>query len=134
MTNEEILQSLNEKIAASTESLMYLNQCKSHFKTFTNMKKTDEQLIKTISEILFMTDQQLIERIAEILFKHEEIDAWCIYDALEDLFKKERSDLKTKYDNMLRDNELRERQAKIDELKEEIRKLEEGMQLIREKY
>ena len=81
-----------------------------------------------------MTDPQLIERIAEILFKHEEIDAWCIYDALEDLFKKERLELKTKYDKMLRDKELQERQEKIDKLKEEIKKLEEGMQLIEEKY
>jgi hypothetical protein len=119
MTNEEILQSLNEKITASTEALMYLNQCKSHFKTFTNMK---------------MTDQQLIERIAEILFKREEIEAWYCYDILEDLFKKERPDLKTKYDNMLRDNELRERQAKIDDLKQQILQLDKEMQLIKETY
>jgi hypothetical protein len=81
-----------------------------------------------------MTDEQLIERVAEILFKHEEIDAWCIYDALEDLFEKERLELKNKYERMIKDNELRKRQEKIDELKEEIKKLEEGMQIIREKY
>lgn len=119
MTNEEILQSLNEKIAKTSESLMYLNQCKLHFKTFTNMK---------------MTDEQLIERIAEILFKHEEIDAWDVYDSLECVFVDNRPNLKTKYDNMLRDNELKERQAKIDDLKQQILQLDKEMQLIREKY
>jgi hypothetical protein len=81
-----------------------------------------------------MTDEQLIERIAEILFKDRKLNVWQVCDTLEDLFKKERLNLKVKYENMIRDNELRKRQEKIDELKEEIEKLEKGMQLIKEKY
>jgi len=119
MTNEEILQSLNEKITASTEALLYLNQCKSHFKTFTNMK---------------MTDQQLIEQIAEILFKDRELNVWLTCDTLEGLFARERPDLKTKYDTMIQDNELKERQAKIDDLKQQIQQLEEEMQFIKKNF
>jgi len=119
MTNEEILQSLNEKITASTEALLYLNQCKSHFKTFTNMK---------------MTDQQLIEQIAEILFKDRELDVWLTCDTLEGLFARERPDLKNKYQNMLRDNELQQKVEQVNELKQQIQQLEKEMQTIRESY
>lgn len=81
-----------------------------------------------------MTDEQLIEKIAELLFNHEEIDAWSIYDSLEDLFKKERLQMKIKYDEVFREQEIRERNMKIQILKNQISELEEEIEVIMEKY
>ena len=81
-----------------------------------------------------MTDPQLIERIAEILFKHEEVDCFETYDNLEGLFVRERPELKNKYENMLRDNELKQREEQIEQLRQQIQQLEKETQLIREKY
>jgi polyhydroxyalkanoate synthesis regulator phasin len=78
-----------------------------------------------------MTDEQLIEEIAELLFNHEEIDAWWIYDALEDLFNKERPQLKIKYDEVFQDQEIQERNMKIQILKNQILKLQEEIEMIK---
>lgn len=81
-----------------------------------------------------MTDEQLIEKIAELLFNHEEIDAWSIYDSLEDLFRKERLQMKIKYDEVFREQEIRERNMKIQILKNQILELEKEIEVITENY
>lgn len=81
-----------------------------------------------------MENEQLVDKIAEILFKHEEIDCFEVYDSLEALFSRERPNLKSKYENMVRDRELRGRQEMVDSLKTQILQLEKEMQLIKETY
>ena len=81
-----------------------------------------------------MENEQLVEKIAEILFKHEEIDCFDVYDSLEAIFARERPNMKSKYENMVQDRELRVREEKIIELNQQIMQLNKEIQLIKENY
>jgi hypothetical protein len=63
-----------------------------------------------------MTDEQLIEKVAEILFKEEELDCLYIYDNLEALFIDERPELRKKYLEWQKHEELRAKEQEVMEL------------------
>jgi hypothetical protein len=79
-----------------------------------------------------MTDEQLIERIAEILFDEEEIDAWGIYDCLEETFTRQRPDLKKKYETFVKNEEIRVKEQELMELGLLMGKLQNELNQLKE--
>ena len=65
-----------------------------------------------------MNDQDLIEKIAEIMFKTPEelLDCFDAYDAIYLLFTEERNELKEKYLNWAKNEEIRAKEQEIMEL------------------
>lgn len=78
-----------------------------------------------------MTDEQLIEKIAEILFKEEEIDCFDIYDNLEALFINERPEVRKKYLEWQKNEELRAKQQEVIELGIRLAKAQQELEEIK---
>ena len=78
-----------------------------------------------------MTDEQLIEKIAEILFKEEEVDCFDVYDNLESLFIKQRPDLRDKYLEWQKNEELRVKEQEVMELAIRLTKAQRELEEIK---
>jgi hypothetical protein len=78
-----------------------------------------------------MTDTQLIEKVAEILFKEEELDVLDIYDNLEALFINERPEVRKKYLEWQKGEELRAKEQEVMELGIRLAKAQRELEKIK---
>ena len=78
-----------------------------------------------------MTDEQLIEKIAEILFKEGELDCFDVYDNLESLFIEARPEIRKKYLEWQKNEELRAKEQEVMELAIRLAKAQRELEEIK---
>ena len=76
-----------------------------------------------------MTDAEIVDKTAKLLFtcdEHGEVDPWKVYDKLEALFAVHRLSLKQKYESSLTQQIIKEKEQKIQELKDKYQYYEDN--------